>query len=35
MLEELEEIEGPGDERTQAQLPTTQAKDKKKVLGKY
>lgn len=33
MLEELEEIEGPGDERTQDQLPATQAKDKKRVLG--
>ncbi|KAM3927992.1 ferroportin-like [Leptodactylus fuscus] len=33
MLEELEEFEGPGNERAQAQPPSTQDNGKKKVLG--
>ncbi|XP_066441521.1 solute carrier family 40 member 1-like [Eleutherodactylus coqui] len=33
MLEELEEFEGPGNERAEAQPPSTQDKDKKKLLG--
>lgn len=35
MLEELEEFEGPGNERAEAQPPNTQDKGKKKLLGKY